>query len=81
MDWHQAITRTNDDKDLGPNGLITDVNFALTGELWDVYCEDFGENWQLYNGTAPYHNHQLSVFYNNLNRMWQLWFKVKRNTI
>ena len=27
---------------------------ALTGELWGVYCEDFGENWPSYNGTALY---------------------------
>ena len=27
---------------------------ALTGELWDVYCEEFGEKWPRYNGTALY---------------------------
>ena len=27
---------------------------ALTGELWGVICEDLGENWPLYNGTALY---------------------------
>ena len=27
---------------------------ALTGELWGVYCEDFGENWLCYNGSALY---------------------------
>ena len=27
---------------------------ALTGELWGVYCEDFGENLPRYNGTALY---------------------------
>ena len=27
---------------------------ALTGELWDVFCEDWGENWLHYNGTALY---------------------------
>ena len=25
---------------------------ALTGELWGVICEDFGENWTRYNGTT-----------------------------
>ena len=25
---------------------------ALTGELWDVFCDDFRENWPLYHGTA-----------------------------
>ena len=24
------------------------------GELWDVFCEDFGENWLCYNSTALY---------------------------
>ena len=27
---------------------------ALTGELWGVFREDFGENWSRYNGTALY---------------------------
>ena len=32
--------------------IITDTPYlALTGELWAVYCEDFGENWVGYNGT------------------------------
>ena len=25
-----------------------------TGELWDVFCEECGENWPLYNGTMLY---------------------------
>ena len=25
---------------------------ALTGELWDAYCEDFEENWLRSNGTV-----------------------------
>ena len=33
---------------------------ALTGELWGVYCEYFGENWPRYNGTALYM--RLGVF-------------------
>ena len=28
--------------------------FALTVELWDVFCEDLRENWPRYNGTALY---------------------------
>ena len=28
---------------------------ALTGELWGVFCEEFGENWPRYNGTALYY--------------------------
>ena len=27
---------------------------ALTGELWGVCCEELGENWPRYNGTALY---------------------------
>ena len=27
---------------------------ALTGELWGVFCEDFGENWRCYYGIALY---------------------------
>ena len=27
---------------------------AITGELWGVFCEDFGENWPRYNGTVLY---------------------------
>ena len=27
---------------------------ALTSELWGVCCEDLGENWSRYNGTALY---------------------------
>ena len=25
---------------------------TLTNELWDVFCEYFGENWPCYKGTA-----------------------------
>ena len=27
---------------------------TLTGELWGVSCEDFGEKWSCYNGTELY---------------------------
>ena len=27
---------------------------AHTGELWGVYCGEFGENWPRYSGTALY---------------------------
>ena len=27
---------------------------ALTGELWDVFCEYFFLDWSRYNGTALY---------------------------
>ena len=36
--------------------ITTDTPYlALTGELWGVYCEDLGENWSRYNGTALYY--------------------------
>ena len=35
--------------------ITTDTPYlALTGELWGVYCEDFGHNWTRYDGTALY---------------------------
>ena len=35
--------------------LTTDIPYpTLTGELLAVYCEDLGENWPCYNGTALY---------------------------
>ena len=27
---------------------------GLTGELWGVFCKDFGENWLRYNSTGLY---------------------------
>ena len=27
---------------------------VLTGELWDVFCKEFGENWPRYNGAVQY---------------------------
>ena len=35
--------------------ITADIPYlALTSELWGVYCEDLGENWPGYNGTALY---------------------------
>ena len=31
-------------------------DLALTGELWGVFCENFGENWPRHNGTALYYD-------------------------
>ena len=31
-------------------------SFRLKGELWDVLCEDFGENWHHFYDTALYHD-------------------------
>ena len=36
----------------GPTKYTTYL--TLTGELWGVFCENFGENWLRYNGTALY---------------------------
>ena len=30
------------------------LRIALTGELYGVFGDDFGENWPRYNGTALY---------------------------
>ena len=36
-------------------GCTKDTTYlALTGELWDVFCEYFWENWQRYNSTTLY---------------------------
>ena len=35
--------------------LTTDTPYlALMGEIWDVYCEAFGDNWPCYNDTKLY---------------------------
>ena len=26
----------------------------IMGEVWGVFCDDFGQNWPRYNGTALY---------------------------
>ena len=40
----------------GGGGKLTKVTLylSLTGELWNVGCEDFGENCPCYNSTALY---------------------------
>ena len=50
--YDTAITVAESESDII---ITTDTPYlALTGELWDAYCEDFGENWPRYNGTALY---------------------------
>ena len=34
------------------NPISNTPYLALTGELWDLYYENFEENWPFYNGTA-----------------------------
>ena len=46
------------DNDWGKICIRNDIHkspyIALTGELWGVFCEEFGENWPRYNGIALY---------------------------
>ena len=36
-------------------GSTKDTSYlALTGQVWSVFCYEFGENWQRYIGTALY---------------------------
>ena len=38
------------------HGITKDTLYrALTGDLWCVLCEDFGENWSRYNGAVLYY--------------------------
>ena len=42
--------------------LTTDTpHLTLTGELWGIYYEDFGENWPRYNGTALYQKNIMAT--------------------
>ena len=41
------------------------LHLTITGELWCVYCDDFGVNWPCYNGTALYL--KVSCF------AWRMW--------
>ena len=46
------------------NRITTDTAYlAPMDELQGVYCEDFGENWQCYNGTALYYMEQKSSWF------------------
>ena len=38
------------------------------GELWDVCCEDFGEKWTRYNGTALYSKQLITLELDNAAR-------------
>ena len=37
-----------------PNYVYLLICYLLTGELWSIYCEHFGENWLNYNSTKLY---------------------------
>ena len=34
---------------------------APMGEIWDVYCENFGERWRSYNGITLYVYHGITT--------------------
>ena len=51
---------------------------ALTGELWGVFCEDFGKNWTHYNITSLYMciNTCYTVYYKmtlHESSQWSIW--------
>ena len=57
--WHDsayisAVTEAEYESQFEPTKYIPYL--ALTGELWNVFCEDLGKNWLRYNGTALYWN-------------------------
>ena len=37
--------------------------FGNRGEIWDVYCEHFGDNWPRFNGVALYLSHNSALFF------------------
>ena len=53
MTYGTTITVAESESDI----IITTVTpyLALSGELWGIYCEDFGENWPHYNSTPLYY--------------------------
>ena len=46
-----AVTEAKYKSEFEPTKYVTYL--TLTGELWDVFCENFGENWLHYNSTIP----------------------------
>ena len=52
--YDTAITVAESKSDIR---FTTDAPYlTLTGELWGVYCDNLGENWPRYNGTALHTN-------------------------
>ena len=50
MEYITAVAETWYKSEFEPTKYIPYL--ALTGELWDVLCKDFKENWPRYNGTS-----------------------------
>ena len=53
-DITHGTARTGAESESDLRITINTAYLALTGKLWGVCCEDLGENWQRYNGTALY---------------------------
>ena len=45
---------------------------ALTGELWDVFYEDLGENWPRYNGTKLYVVPSVQLYQYHISKQWKM---------
>ena len=54
MIQHISIALTETEYELEFEYMKDTQYLALTGELWGVFREDFGENWPGYDGTALY---------------------------
>ena len=51
---------TEAESKLDPEYIKDGPYLALMGKLRAVFCEDFGENWLRYNGTAMYCDAQVT---------------------
>ena len=60
--------------------LTTDTPYlALTDELWDVICEDSGENWLHYNSTVLIGNHFICTIH-IIHVMTLIWHNCNGNS-
>ena len=55
MEYITAVAEMEYKSEFEPTKYIPYL--ALTGEVWDVLCRDFEENWLRYNDTALYIAH------------------------
>ena len=60
-------------QDINPESEPTEDTpyLTLTGDLWHIFCEHFGENWPHYNGTPLYHFPFHRVIYNKPQYMYK----------
>ena len=54
LDFACGMTMTDEEHELEVILLKGTPYIILAGELWDVFCEDFGQIWPCYKGTALY---------------------------